>query len=1055
MKKIYSLFMALSIVLCASANSTFTVEQQLDLSNVSKTKLDKQINPAKVDAQAKLAKQANFGREAARQLSAQKVQGAPTANLNGVREYKATNVMNFEKQKLNNTAKKVAAKRTDDATAPDTVVIPADQFFYKYYADTYDWFIAIADADMTYVINLDYYSDSFAGSFTEEDMDMYYSYIQYFDEEGYTNYIDIEEATLVVTDDENGKSADVTILGSDGKVYVSYAYEAPIPEAKGEKTLAYTTAELLDFTLSSGMWQFWAEENGWYTSIVMAAEQVEGEYTRMDMVDPLYNYLAYFTETDTTIIDMLDINAKVTREGKTWTLVADALGTDTIMYHITMSYTKPDPVDTVSIVATDLYIDEFEFWGYVFTSAEASNDEYRVYLSVNNQYLTAGEYTSGDFSLSSCEITDKVAKEEIGLTEVNVTVAGEGNARTIVGEVVGDNNVLYQLDLSYVVPEVADTVVVVFETLGVAEWYDADSDYFIYNENEEYFVYLDMITEKNNFVGEFAAEDFLLNYTAMGEIVDGDTTTILAADAKAVVTAVSESLVHIEAEITGKNGTLYLVSTDVQLPGVGLKYDAEVGGVDRTYSDATDVAIITTDYVAQYGELYLELMAGDNSDYVQLLFYVEETAEGTVIPVGTYTIDDSEDYGTVAASTGYNANYGPIPSYYTTLVTKEDGLYYGNFFFLVSGNVTVEEVDGSLKITVIGLNSYNCPVHIVYTSTPKNDNDKTPLQYDATEGAVDRNYTTEEITINKGEGYFQVLAYAADGTDMAAMLLFGQEDENTIIPVGTYKINATEEDGTVLASEGVSGNSITLSFYGKTNAQGQISVPCWFMVDGTVVVTAADGKLNIEVNALNSNNVPVHLVMVYDLNTKQGLQYDMTEGSLNVTYTDNDDVEIITDYLAEDGVIYLDITAANGSNTTSVAFFAEKADSVITIPAGTYPINDTQDYGTVMSSPGVQGGYIYPSFYGNLNAQGQILIPCYFMVSGNVVVENINGHLKVTINALNSYDVPATIVYEASATAVENIVTGDNINTSKVVENNQLFIIKEGVKYNVLGTVVK
>ena len=205
--------MALSIVLCASANSTFTVEQQLDLSNVSKTKLDKQINPAKVDAQAKLAKQANFGHEAARQLAAQKVQGTPTAKLNGVREYKATNVMNFEKQKLSNTAKKVAAKRTDDATAPDTVVIPADQFFYKYYADTYDWFIAIADADLTYVINLDYYSDSFAGSFTEEDMDMYYSYIQYFDEEGYTNYIDIEEATLVVTDDENGKSADVTILG--------------------------------------------------------------------------------------------------------------------------------------------------------------------------------------------------------------------------------------------------------------------------------------------------------------------------------------------------------------------------------------------------------------------------------------------------------------------------------------------------------------------------------------------------------------------------------------------------------------------------------------------------------------------------------------------------------------------------------------------------------------------------------------------------------------------------------------------------------------------------
>ena len=898
MKKIYSLFMALSIVLCATANSTYVVDRQLDLSNAKTTKVAKQINPANADLTAKVNKQESFQQEVARQAIAKKAQNAPKAALNGVREYKDLNVMNFEKQKLSNTAKKVAAKRTDDATAPDTVVIPADQFYYKYYADTYDWFIAIADADLTYVINLDYYSDSFAGSFTEEDMDMYYSYIQYRDEEGYTNYIDIEEATLVVTDDENGKSADVTILGSDGKVYVSYAYEAPIPEAKGEMTLNYTTAELLDFTLSSGMWQFWAEENGWYTSIVMAAEQVEGEYTRMDMADPLYNYLAYFTETDTTIIDMLDINAKGTREGKTWTLVADALGTDTIMYHITMSYTKPDPVDTVSIVATDLYIDEYEFWGYVFTSAEASNDEYRVYLSVNNQYLTAGEYTSGDFSISSCEITDKVAKETIGLTEVNVTVAGEGNARTIVGSVLGENNVLYNLDLSYVVPEVADTVKVVFETPGVAEWYDADSDYFIYNENEEYFVYLDMITEKDNFAGEFAAEDFILTYTAMGEIVDGDTTLIMAADAKAVVTAVAENLVHIEAELTGKNGTLYLVSTDVQLPGKGLKYDAEEGEVNRTY--AADEITITTDYVAQYGELYVELTAGDNSDYTQLLFYVEEEAEGTVIPVGTYTIDDSADYGTVSASTGYNSNYGPMPSFYSTLVTKEDGLYYGSFFFLVSGTVTVEEVDGSLKITVDGLNSYDRPVHIVYEGQVQNGG-KTHLQLDAEEGAVDKTFTVEDnIVLEEYNGFFTLDVY--DGSNYLALLLVADKDENTVIPVGTYAIDYSEQTGTVVASSGVNAQGqVSYSFYATMNSKGNLTTPIYFLVDGTVEVSVDGDKLKVEVTGVNSYDVPVHVVCEYQL---EEAETGLVENTTVENGTARKEVKNNQLFIIKDGVKY-------------------------------------------------------------------------------------------------------------------------------------------------------
>ena len=1045
MKKIYALFMMMCVVLGAIANPNYCVDKKFVAAQKAET-----INPAKVAKAEKVTKQVS--QEASRQAIAKKMQDAPVVNLNGVREYKATKVMNFEKQKLSNTAKKVAAKRTDDATAPDTVVIPADQFFYKYYADTYDWFIAIADADMTYVINLDYYSDSFAGSFTEEDMDMYYSYIQYLDEEGYTNYIDIEEATLVVTDDENGKSADVTILGSDGKVYVSYAYEAPIPEAKGEKTLAYTTAELLDFTLSSGMWQFWAEENGWYTSIVMAAEQVEGEYTRMDMADPLYNYIAYFTETDTTIIDMLDINAKVTREGKTWTLVADALGTDTIMYHITMSYTKPDPVDTVSIVATDLYIDEYEFWGYVFTSAEASNDEYRVYLSVNNQYLTAGEYTSGDFSISSCEITDKVAKETIGLTEVNVTVAGEGNARTIVGSVLGENNVLYNLDLSYVVPEVADTVKVVFETPGVAEWYDADSDYFIYNENEDYFVYLDMITEKDNFVGEFAAEDFILTYTAMGEIVDGDTTTILAADAKAVVTAIGESLVHIEAEITGKNGTLYLVSTDVQLPGNALKYDTEEPAVNRTYSDEADEVVITTDYVEQYGMLYVELNGANNSDYTQLLFYVEKTAEGTVIPVGTYTIDDSEDYGTVAASAGYTSQM--TPSFYSTIVEQDGKLYYDDLYFMVGGTVKVESVDGRLKLTVDAVNSYGTAVKISYEASKKDDG-KTHLQLDAQTGAVDKTFTVnDQAALTEKSGYFTY--QVTDGKNMLALLIFADKDENTVIPVGTYEINGTQQTGTVLASTGLtSTNSVTYSFYSTVNAQGQLTTPIYFLVGGTVEVSVEGDKLKMEVNAVNSYDVPVHVVCEYQLEAaEEGLPYDEKEGVVNVVYTNEDEIYYTLDFIPEWGELYMDMIAADGTHMTTLTFMVESADDEINVPAGVYPIADTYEVGTVMS--GMYDAEWGPlgSFYaeGGVGADGYFGVEkVWYMVAGTVTVENNDGYIKITAAATNSYGVPVNVTYNASpATAVENTKVENN-NTRKVVKDNQLLIIKEGVEYNVLG----
>ena len=879
MKKIYSLFVALSIVLCAMANSPYFLQKQVSLEETTKAvKLNKQESrQAKVEArQAKTV--------------------APMA-INGVRQMES--VQTIAKQAIPaNAARKAPAKAAAEAT--DTVKIVATTWAWKYYESDNDWYTTLIDATETYEIKLDYVSDTQAGTFTEDNCIMDYTGLYIYDEEGSRTIVTFTEVDIVVTDDENGLTLHAELLSTDNVLYIVDAHIAPLPEPKATVNLAYANAELLDATVTSSAFQFSALENNYYTSIFIYSDQIVGEYTTMDMYDPYYNYIAHLTATDTTFIDFLDLNAVVTKEGKTYNLVADVLGSDTILYHITMSYTKPDPTDTIDIVATDLFIDEFEFWGMTFTSATASNDDYEVAFELSIP-LVAGEYTTEDFDAAYCAILRTSDETEIAMTEITATVTGEGKGRAIKAAVVGDDNILYNMDLSYVIPEATDTVNIVFDQVAVAEYYASYGDYYIYNANENYIVTLDIFAEKGELVGEFAGEDFDLYYTQLGVIANGDTTLVTIADAKAVVSAAEEGIALIEAELHGMDAVLYKVSTKVDVADKG-------------------------------------------------------------------------------------------------------------------------------------------------------------LQYDATEGFLMDSYTTEDnyiINDQSENGYIMFDVEAADGSDLMGLVFWVDEaDEKTIIPVGTYEINATTESGTVLASTGMGSQGLTYSLY-ATMEEGNIVAPCWFMVGGKVVVSEKDGILKIEVDAVNSNNLVIYVTCEYDLNTKQGLQYDMTEGSLNVTYTDNDDVVVETKYLAEDGVIYLDMTAADGSHTTSVAFFVEAADPTITIPAGTYPINDTQDYGTVMSSPGVQGGYIYPSFYGNLNAQGQILVPCYFMVGGNVVVENVEDHLKVTINALNSYDVPATIVYEASATAVENIVTGDNINTSKVVENNQLFIIKEGVKYNVLGTVVK
>ena len=1036
MKKIYSLFMALSFVLCAMANSPFVAENQLNLA-----KAKNQFAPVE-----KTAKVARLNKQDARQamVEARQAKAATPMAINGVRQIEA--VPTAVKQAIpTNVASKAPAKAA--AAATDTVEIVATFWAWEYYASDNDWYTTLIDATETYEIKLDYVSTTQAGTFTETDCIMDYTGMYIYDEEGYSTIVRFAEVDIVVTDDENGLTLHAELLSTDNVLYIVDSHIAPLPEPKATVELAYANATLVDGTRSSKAFQFWGDENGVYTSILLASEQVEGVYDKFDMYVADANYIMFVDGTDTTFVDFLDLNAVVTKEGKTYNLVADALGSDTIMYHITMSYTKPAPTDTIDIVATNLYIDEFEFIGMVITTATASNDEYEVTFDLSIT-LEEGEYATEDFNASYCGIVRTSDMEEIAMTEISATVTGEGGDRVIKAEVVGSDNVLYNMDLSYVVPEATDTVNVVFDELAEVEYYASYGDYYLFNQNENYIVTLDIFEEKGNLMGEYAAEDFDMYYTQLGVIADGDTTVVTIADAKAVVTATEEEgIVLIEAELTGMDAVLYKISTKADVADKGLEYDATEGFLIDEY---TTEDIYTINNQSANGYIMFDVEAADGSDLMGLVFWVDGADENTIIPTGTYQINTTGEAGTVMASTGMGAQ-GLTYSLYATM--DEEGYIVPPCWFMVGGEVVVSEKDGILSIYVDAVNSNNLPIFI---TCEYQLNAKQGLPYDATEGAIDRTYTAEDnVVINKGNGYFQVQAAAADGSDKVAMVIFGQENEETIIPVGTYQINDTQAAGTVLASTGVnSQGQVSLSLYAQLDEEGYLVPPCYFFVGGTVEVSAADGKLTIEVNAVNSYDVPVHAVIEYALDTKQGLQYDMTEGNVNRTYSDDDKVEIITDYVA-DGELYLSITAADGSDKISVAFFVEATDSAIVIPAGTYPITNTGVAGTVFASPGVVNGSIYPSFYGKLAANGGIVPPCYFMVGGQVVVENIEGHLKVTIDALNSYDVPAHIVYEADPveTSIDNVTV--HTNASKVLENNQLFIIKDGVKYNMMGSVVK
>ena len=91
----------------------------------------------------------------------------------------------------------------------------------------------------------------------------------------------------------------------------------------------------------------------------------------------------------------------------------------------------------------------------------------------------------------------------------------------------------------------------------------------------------------------------------------------------------------------------------------------------------------------------------------------------------------------------------------------------------------------------------------------------------------------------------------------------------------------------------------------------------------------------------------------------------------------------------------------------------------------------------------------------------------YFCLSISIVQEklfrgcvmNINTTMSATEklqtqNAVNSYNVPIHIIYDGTSTDVEHVGIETEA-TKKIIKDGQLYIIRNGKEYNVLGTNMK
>lgn len=184
------------------------------------------------------------------------------------------------------------------------------------------------------------------------------------------------------------------------------------------------------------------------------------------------------------------------------------------------------------------------------------------------------------------------------------------------------------------------------------------------------------------------------------------------------------------------------------------------------------------------------------------------------------------------------------------------------------------------------------------------------------------------------------------------------------------------------------------------------------------------------------------------------LLYDTEEGAVDYTYNSEAHAYAI-DYIDSYGMIYLEILAADSSNISSFYFYSSNIDTLITIPAGIYPINDSGQLGTVIASRGVGvDGYPLQSYFCTFeNIDGELYYnELYCMIEGQIIVEKVDGNIKLEVDAINSYDVPIKLHYEGPVrTSIENISISHDSLVEKRIVGGQLQIIRNGIIYDVMG----
>ena len=769
-----------------------------------------------------------------------------------------------------NVTSYTAAKTPAELTGLDTTEVHFSSFYDDpIYYDAGDWYITLDNERYKFIFDI--YSDnanSPAGTYTEKDLDIWFSWCMFPEANGKTHYYKTCELTIQeekVSDNLIKYTVDAVMLVTRGleEGAPEYGYFKVHAEHKVIKAQSKLDVALYNCSITpeEDRFRIAGKDSVMEVDLTFFTETgVEGYYTHKLMDDENSKIVHNGKEKSVMDLDGVIYGAENIYGGLTYIFMCEAFTNDTCFYNIAME-APVQPKDTIEITSTSAIINDAYGMSQQTILVDASTSEYVINAAYNATTVTTpAEYPTGT---SYVYLTDLKTEEVIESIICNLKITGsKDDGYQVEIRMLGTDYKYYIMHLSYGVPEVKEIKVLDFPNISKTMFYIdplGSKELQMANYNEEYSVSFDIFYIDQVMGGEFdlantvEEQTFLIHHVVEdGSVVD-----------------VPVKFAEFGGEIWQKNDTTFLIATVLGFDSIqyeiSMFYTIPTPTKTVTYTFdglSNEEAVLFTNAVTSSGIFILDGMSDDGD--VMAKVNVERITTGSL--EDTFYNDGNFEHTDFYAPDTY------VKVWNTTTKAYDE-------YSVQKGTMTVTVENGILTAVA----SFICDNSVQYDLTFRTQYTRERIPFDKEE---DLEYTFEENAIvdvvDWIEGYriIELFLLPADESLVADFYFIvdytTELDPEIGIPAGVYPINGSWESGTTLACKGILPDGPAPSYVCYIDQEGYLDAEnLWCLVDGTVTIEKVNGKMKLEVDALNS----------YDYSVK--LHYDGTTTAVENIQTDN------------------------------------------------------------------------------------------------------------------------------------------------------------------------